>query len=172
MFEKIYQFIRKKARGPTNLYGPDDNFDLESSHVLPALVRKFHEAKIIGANKVAIWGTGTPRREFLHVDDMADASVFVMNLDEKTASDHLFNYPKPCFVNVGAGTNCTISNLAEIIQEVVGFRGTLVFDTSRPDGAPQKLLDVSRLGKLGWRSKIILKDGIRQVYQWYLDHGH
>lgn len=157
---------------PTNLYGPNDNFGLERSHVLPALVRKFHEAKIIGANKVVIWGTGTPRREFLHVDDMADASVFVMNLDEKTASDHLLNYPKPCFVNVGAGTDCTISNLAEIIQKVVGFWGTLVFDTSRPDGTPQKLLDVSRLAKLGWRSKIILKDGIRQVYQWYLDHGH
>jgi GDP-L-fucose synthase len=154
---------------PTNLYGPNDNFDLETSHVLPALLRKFHEAKIAGVASVEVWGTGTPKREFLHVDDMAAAAVYVMNLDEKTMSDSFLNYPNPCFVNLGTGDDCTIRTLAETIQTVVGFRGELIFNTSKPDGSPQKLLDVSRLSELGWRSHIDLLDGIRTTYQWYLD---
>ncbi len=154
---------------PTNLYGTNDNFDLETSHVLPALIRKFHEAKRDGQQAVVVWGSGSPRREFLHVDDMADACVFVMNLDEKTASDHLFNYPAPCFVNVGCGTDNTILELAEMIRDAVGYTGRLEFDTSKPDGTPRKLLDVTRLAKLGWRSKIKLLTGIQQTYQWYLE---
>ena len=153
---------------PTNLYGPNDNFDLENSHVLPALVRKFHEAKISGKKEVVIWGTGAPRREFLYVDDLADASVFIMNLDDKILSDHLLSYPKPCFVNVGCGEDCTIRELAETIKEVVGFSGDLKFDRSKPDGTPQKLLDVSRLAELGWQRKILLHKGINDVYNWYL----
>jgi GDP-L-fucose synthase len=154
---------------PTNLYGANDNFDLENSHVLPALIRKFHGAKATGEDAVIVWGTGSPRREFLHVDDMADASVFVMNLDDKVATDELLNYPKPCFVNVGTGIDCTIRELAEIIREVVGFNGKIVFDESKPDGTMQKLLDVSRLTGLGWRSTINLTEGIRQTYEWYVN---
>jgi GDP-L-fucose synthase len=153
---------------PTNLYGTNDNFDLETSHVLPALIRKFHEAKVAGKDNVVVWGTGAPRREFLHVDDMADACVFVMNLDEKTASDALLSYPTPCFVNVGCGRDHTIRELAEIVQDVVGFNGEIGFDVSKPDGTPQKLLDVTRLAGLGWQSVIGLTEGIEQTYQWYL----
>jgi GDP-L-fucose synthase len=152
---------------PTNLYGPNDNFDLENSHVLPALIRKFHEARKTGAEKVVIWGTGTPRREFLYVDDMADASVFVMNLNDETAAKYLLNYPEPCFVNVGTGVDCTIRELAETIKSVTGFKGELEFDTSKPDGTMKKLLDVSRLSELGWNAKTNLKDGISRAYQWY-----
>jgi GDP-L-fucose synthase len=153
---------------PTNLYGTNDNFDLETSHVLPALIRKFHEAKVAGKDNVVVWGTGAPRREFLHVDDMADACVFVMNLDENTASDALLSYPTPCFVNVGCGRDHTIRELAEIVQDVVGFNGEIGFDVSKPDGTPQKLLDVTRLAGLGWQSVIGLTEGIEQTYQWYL----
>ncbi|BBO68403.1 GDP-L-fucose synthase [Desulfosarcina alkanivorans] len=216
---------------PTNLYGTNDNFNLENSHVLPALIRKFHLTRLAangdiegiqrdeacfgpiphdikhsltsvlspqpspgtGATQspvlspqsssgteatqspalspqhsVVVWGTGSPKREFLHVDDMADACVHVMNLDDKTADRELLNYPTPCFVNVGSGVDGTIRQLAEVIQEVVGFKGEVVFDASKPDGTPQKLLDVSRLAHLGWRSKISLKEGIRQAYEWYL----
>ena len=153
---------------PTNLYGPNDNFDLETSHVLPALLRKFHEAKLAERDEVSIWGTGSPRREFLHVDDMADASVFVMNIDDRTAADLLLSYPHPCFANVGSGVDCSIRELSENIKNVVGFPGKLVFDTSKPDGTPQKLLDVSRLNKLGWKPSISLKKGIHDVYRWYL----
>ncbi|MBC2712590.1 MAG: GDP-L-fucose synthase [Desulfosarcina sp.] len=157
---------------PTNLYGTNDNFDLEDSHVLPALMRKFHEAKAAGKHEVTVWGTGVPRREFLHVDDMADACVYVMNLDEKAASDELLSYPKPCFVNVGTGVDCTIRELAEIVRDAVGFNGEIVFDVSKPDGTPQKRLDVLRLAGLGWRSSISLTEGIRQTYQWYLNRVH
>jgi GDP-L-fucose synthase len=152
---------------PTNLYGTNDNFDPETSHVLPALMRKFHLAKANRNPEVVVWGSGTPKREFLHVDDMADACVSVMNLDDKTASDYFFSYPQPCFVNVGSGVDITIRELAGIIQQVVGFSGKIVFDNSKPDGAPRKLLDISRLRELGWQSKIGLSDGIQNTYQWY-----
>lgn len=152
---------------PTNLYGPNDNFDLKNSHVLPALMRKFHEARISGKKEVVIWGTGAPRREFLHVDDLADASVFMMNLDDKILSNHLLSYPKPCFVNVGSGVDCTILELANTIKEIVGFSGNIRFDRSKPDGAPQKLLDVSRISHMGWQYKISLAKGLRDVYTWY-----
>ena len=141
---------------PTNLYGPGDNFDLASSHVLPALIRKFHEAKAGGEPEVVVWGTGSPRREFLHVDDLADAAVFLMR-----------NYDDDRILNVGAGEDITIRELAETIAGIVGYRGKLVFDASKPDGAPRKLLDVSRLGALGWKARIRLHDGIRSTYDWY-----
>jgi GDP-L-fucose synthase len=152
---------------PTNLYGANDNFDLETSHVLPALIRKFHEAKEAGSSEVVVWGSGSPRREFLHVDDMAEACVFLMNLDEETMAAELLSYPKPCFVNVGTGVDVTIRELAEIIRETVGFSGKIVFDTTRPDGTPQKLLDVSRLAGMGWHPQIDLKSGIQKTYTWY-----
>lgn len=142
---------------PTNLYGPDDNFDLETSHVLPALIRKFHEAKISGDASVEIWGTGKPRREFLHVDDLADACLFLMNHYEETE-----------IVNVGVGKDLSIRELAEMIAGVVRFDGQLRFDVSKPDGTPLKLLDVSRLAALGWQAKIPLKEGIRRTYQHYV----
>jgi len=159
---------RNMAVMPTNLYGPNDNFDLENAHVLPALIRKFHEAKMAGKKDVVIWGTGTPKREFLHVDDMADACVFVMNLQEETAGEQFFNYPNPCFVNVGTGVDCNIKKLASTVQKVTDFKGKLVFDTSKPDGTPRKLLDVSKLSLLGWKSKIGLETGIQQTVAWYL----
>ena len=141
---------------PTNLYGPFDNFDLKNSHVLPALIRKFHEAKISGRPSVALWGTGSPRREFLHVDDLADACVF---LAEKYSAGDV--------VNIGTGVDLTIRELAETIQRVVGFEGVLEFDPSKPDGTPRKLLDVSRLTALGFKAKISLEEGIRSTYEWY-----
>ena len=146
---------------PTNLYGPNDNFDLETSHVMPALIRKFHEAKINSEHEVIVWGTGNPRREFLHVDDMADACIYLMqNFDATDVGE---------FVNIGVGEDITISGLAELIRDVVGFEGELRYDTSRPDGTPQKLLDVSRMAGLGWKAKISLREGVEQVYKWYLD---
>jgi GDP-L-fucose synthase len=154
---------------PTNLYGPNDNFDLENAHVLPALIRKFHEAKMTGMKEVVIWGTGTPKREFLHVDDMADACVFVINLEEKIAADTFLSYPSPCFVNVGTGIDCTVQEIANTVQQVTGFNGKISLDTSKPDGTPRKLLDVSKLSFLGWNSKIGLKDGIQKTYAWYLE---
>ncbi len=159
------QFI---AVMPTNLYGPNDNFDLETSHVLPALIRKFHEAKLSNAKEVTIWGTGFPCREFLHVDDMADACQHVMNLSNSKVEKHLTNYPSPCFVNVGTGKDCTIKELAMTIKEQMGFEGKIVFDTSKPDGTRQKLLDVSHLNKFGWTAKIILEKGIKNTYEWYI----
>jgi GDP-L-fucose synthase len=141
---------------PTNLYGTGDNFDLNTSHVLPALIRKFHEAKLSGASAVTIWGTGAPRREFLHVDDLADACVHVMAHHD---GDEL--------VNIGCGEDITIADVARMVGEVVGFSGALEFDTSKPDGTPRKLLDVSRLSKLGWRAQIPLRDGIEQTYRWF-----
>jgi GDP-L-fucose synthase len=142
---------------PTNLYGPGDNFSLENSHVLPALIRKFHEAKARGAAKVTVWGTGTPRREFLFVDDCADALVFLLE-----------RYSDERIINVGVGGDVTIQQLAEIVGVVVGFPGTLEFDTNKPDGTPRKLLDVSRLGALGWTAKTSLLDGIRSTYEWFI----
>ena len=159
---------RYMAVMPTNLYGPNDNFNLENAHVLPALMRKFHEAKIAGKKEVVIWGTGTPKREFLHVDDMADASIFVINLQEKPAGEQFFSYPNPCFVNLGTGIDCKIEELASTVQKVTDFKGKLVFDTSKPDGTPRKLLDVSKLSLLGWKSKIGLEDGIQKTYAWFL----
>ena len=142
---------------PTNLYGPGDNFDLKTSHVLPALIRKFHEAKIAGNASVEIWGTGKPRREFLHVDDLADACLFLMNHYEETE-----------IVNVGVGKELTIRDLAEMIAEVVQFDGDLRFDATKPDGTPLKMLDVSKLTALGWQAKMPLKEGIRRTYQYYV----
>jgi GDP-L-fucose synthase len=142
---------------PTNLYGPGDNFDLEKSHVLPALIRKVHEVKMRNEREVMIWGTGTPRREFLHADDLGDALRFLIE-----------NYDSPEIINVGCGEDVTIRELAEIVLEVVGLEADLFFDTTKPDGTPRKLLDVTRLQKLGWRPRISLRDGIRQTYEWYL----
>ncbi len=142
---------------PTNLYGPEDNFDLESSHVLPALMRKFHDARESRAPFVTLWGTGTPRREFLHVDDLADAAVFLMR-----------NYDDPRVVNVGVGEDIAIGELAALVREVVGYPGEIRYDASKPDGTPRKLLDVSRLHGLGWRARRALADGIRDTYAWYL----
>ncbi len=144
---------------PTNLYGPGDNFDLQSSHVLPALMRKFHEAKINGQSQVSVWGSGTPRREFLHVDDLASAAVHLMQ-----------HWDDERIVNVGTGSDVTIRELADLIGATVGFDGEIVFDSSKPDGTPRKLLDVSRLQSTGWRPSIPLADGIRATYQWYLEH--
>ncbi len=144
---------------PTNLYGPNDNFDLQTSHVLPALIRKFHEAKVSGAAFVEIWGSGTPRREFLHVDDLADACLFLMQ-----------RYDAREIINVGSGEDISIRELAELIGEIVGFSGGLRFDTGKPDGTPRKLLDVSRLTTLGWQPKIALREGIAQTYRWALLH--
>jgi GDP-L-fucose synthase len=142
---------------PTNLYGPGDNFDLTSSHVLPALMRKFHEAKVAGEPQVVVWGTGTPRREFLHVDDLADAAVFLMD-----------KYDDEGIVNVGVGNDVSIAELAAIIAEAVGYEGEVVYDASKPDGTPRKLLDVSKLAGLGWRPRIGLKEGIAATYKWYV----
>ncbi|MEW6637421.1 MAG: GDP-L-fucose synthase, partial [Actinomycetota bacterium] len=143
---------------PTNLYGPNDNFDLETSHVLPALIRKFHEAKEREEPSVTVWGTGRPRREFLHVDDLADACLFLMR-----------NYSGDKPVNVGVGEDLSIGELAELVRQVVGYEGKITYDTSRPDGTPRKLLDVGRLDDLGWRASIPLRDGIEQTYAWFLE---
>jgi len=147
---------------PTNLYGANDNFDLTSSHVIPALMRKVHEAKINGAQTVEIWGTGTPSREFLHVDDMADACVFVMETPQAKLDAH--DAP---FWNVGTGSDVTIAELAQIICKVVGFQGELIFNTDKPDGAPRKLLEVGRLQALGWRARVDLRVGLADTYQWF-----
>lgn len=144
---------------PTNLYGPHDNFDPESSHVVPALIRRFHEAAQRNSPEVTLWGTGTVRREFLHVDDLADACVFLMQ-----------NYDQPEIINVGTGEDVTIRELAELIAEITGFRGRIVQDTSKPDGTPRKLLDVSRLNALGWRARINLREGLEQTYRWFTTH--
>ena len=146
---------------PTNLYGPNDNFNLASSHVLPALMRRFHDAKEAGRPEVTVWGSGSPRREFLHVDDLADACVFMMR-----------HYSDAGHINVGTGEDLTIKELAELIREVVYPEARLGFDTSKPEGAPRKLLDVTRLHTLGWHHRIALKDGVTSTYRWFLDHRH
>jgi GDP-L-fucose synthase len=139
---------------PTNMYGPNDNYDLQNSHVLPALLRKFHEAKEAGREEVVIWGTGSPRREFMHVDDAAEACVFLMK-----------NYNEPGLVNIGVGDDISIKELAELIKDITGFKGRIVFDRAKPDGTPRKLMDVSKLNGLGWKAHITLKEGVREVYQ-------
>ncbi len=145
---------------PTNLYGPNDNFDLKTSHVLSALIRKFHEAKIKDQKEIVVWGTGTPRREFLHVDDLADACVYLMNYYDGTD-----------LINIGTGEDITIRKLAELIGQIVGFKGGISYDTSKPDGMLRKLLDVSKINALGWKSKIGLEEGIRETYNWYVENG-
>ncbi|MFM8365275.1 MAG: GDP-L-fucose synthase family protein, partial [Verrucomicrobiota bacterium] len=142
---------------PTNLYGPHDNFDLHTSHVLPALIRKVHEAKKTATREVTVWGTGTPRREFLHADDLAEACVFLLK-----------NYDSPELINIGFGDDVTIRELAETVCDVIGFEGQLVFDTTKPDGTPRKLMDSSRLFSLGWKPRIPLRDGIADAYAWFL----
>ncbi|MEU4396669.1 GDP-L-fucose synthase [Kribbella sp. NPDC023855] len=144
---------------PTNLYGPNDNFDLTSSHVMPALIRRFHDAKLSNADEVVLWGTATPRREFLHVDDLADASLHLLE-----------HYDEPGPINVGVGTDVTIRELAGIIAKVVGYTGAIGTDPSKPDGTPRKLLDVSKLGALGWKPGIDLEEGVASVYAWFLDN--
>lgn len=151
---------------PTNLYGPHDNYHPENSHVIPALLRRFHEAVQRGDSEVVIWGSGTPMREFLHVDDMAAASVHVMNLDEDTYRAN--TQPMLSHINVGTGVDCTIRELAETIARVTGFSGRLVFDASKPDGTPRKLMDVSRLAALGWKAGISLEDGLQDAYSWFV----
>jgi len=144
---------------PTNLYGPGDNFDLQNSHVLPALIRKFHEARLRGDRQVVMWGTGTPRREFLHVDDMAEATVHLTE-----------TYDGEDIVNVGVGEDVSIRELAELVKDITGFQGEIVNDASKPDGTPRKLLDVARLHALGWRARIGLREGIEGTYRWFLEH--
>jgi len=153
---------------PTNLYGPNDNFNLETSHVLPALIRKFHTAKTEKAETVTVWGTGSPRREFLHVDDLADACLHIINLDESIFNSLISDNTAP-LVNIGCGHDHTIRELAELIGKIVGFEGQLVFDATKPDGTPQKLLDVSLLNSLGWRQTISLEQGIASTYEWCLE---
>jgi GDP-L-fucose synthase len=144
---------------PTNLYGPHDNFHPENSHVLPALIRRFHEAKVTGAKEVVVWGSGSPLREFLHVDDLADATIFLMQ-----------NYSGIPHVNMGSGSEVTIKELAEMVKEVVAFQGELKWDLSKPDGTPRKLIDSSKLAELGWEAKIPLKEGLVETYKWYVDN--
>ena len=153
---------------PTNLYGPGDNYHAENSHVIPALLRRFHDAVQGGAAEVVIWGSGTPMREFLHVDDMAAASVHVMNLTSEVYASQ--TQPMLSHINVGTGVDCTIRELAETIAQVTGFNGRLVWDSSKPDGTPRKLMDVSRLQALGWRSRIGLQAGLQDAYRWFLAH--
>ena len=153
---------------PTNLYGPGDNYHAENSHVIPALLRRFHEAVTTKATEVVIWGSGTPMREFLHVDDMAAASVHVLELPVEVYREH--THTMCSHINVGTGVDCTIRELAETIARVTGFTGQLLWDATKPDGAPRKLLEVSRLRKLGWQASITLEDGLRDAYGWYLSH--
>ena len=153
---------------PTNLYGPNDNFHPENSHVIPALIRRFHEATQANAAEVVVWGSGTPMREFLHVDDMAAASVYVMNLPKAIYDSQ--TQPMLSHINVGTGVDCTIRELAETIAKVVGFKGAVNFDASKPDGTPRKLMDVSRLERLGWKASISLEQGLTDAYTWFLNH--
>lgn len=153
---------------PTNLYGPGDNFHPENSHVIPAMMRRFHEAKQVNAAEVVVWGSGKPMREFLHVDDMAAACVHVMNLDTTVYQAH--TQPMLSHINVGTGVDCTIAELAQTLKKVVGFPGELRFDSSKPDGTPRKLMDVSRLKALGWQYSISLEEGLRGTYQWFLQN--
>lgn len=162
-FERDYRSVM-----PTNLYGPHDNFHPENSHVIPALLRRFHEAVKNGLDEVVIWGSGTPMREFLHVDDMAAASIYVMELDDTTFKAN--TQPMLSHINVGTGIDCTIRELAETVAKVTGFKGKLSFDASKPDGTPRKLMDVSRLEQLGWKASISLENGLKDAYQWYLDN--
>jgi GDP-L-fucose synthase len=163
---KLVQAYRKQyghkwiSAMPTNMYGPGDNFDLETSHVLPALIRKFHDAKINGDKEVELWGSGSPKREFLHADDLGSACLFLLE-----------HYDSDSPINVGVGKDIAIHGLAELIQEIVGYSGKIVWDTSQPDGTPQKLLDVSRINQIGWKSSIDLRSGLEQTYKWYVESG-
>lgn len=162
---KLCQAYRKQysdnfiAVMPTNLYGPHDNFDLENSHVLPSLIRKFHEAKTSEADSVTLWGTGSPKREFLYTQDLADALIFLMQ-----------NYDGAQIVNIGAGEDICIKDLAELIKDIVGFKGRIEWDTAKPDGTPRKLLDVSKINDLGWEAEVSLEEGVRETYQWFVKH--
>jgi GDP-L-fucose synthase len=157
---------RYRSVMPTNLYGPNDNFHPENSHVMPALIRRLHEAHQLGSPSVTVWGTGRARREFLHVDDMARACLFVMNLDD---DNYLSNtLPMQSNINVGTGEDCSIRDLAEAISSIVGYKGRLDFDATKPDGAPRKLMEVSRLRTMGWAPRIALEDGLRQTYEWFV----
>lgn len=158
-YRKQYQSAFISAM-PTNLYGPNDNYDLNNSHVLPALIRKFHEAKTHGAKDVTIWGTGSPLREFLHVDDLANACIFLME-----------SYEGDEWLNIGVGNDISIKDLALLIKDIVGFEGELIFDTSKPDGTPRKLMDVSKINNLGWKAEISLEEGIKAVYEAYKQHA-
>lgn len=161
---------RYLAAMPNNLYGPGDNYDPVGSHVLPALIRRFHEARQSKADAVTIWGTGSPLREFMHVDDLADAAHFLITLDEPAYSG-LLEYPAaPALINVGSGQEISIADLARLVMKIVDYQGNLMFDTGKPDGTPRKLADSSRLHSLGWQHRIELEGGIRDAYQWYLKH--
>ena len=161
--------VRYFSAMPTNLYGPNDNFDLQSSHVLPALLRKFHEAKINGIGKVEVWGSGRPRREFLHVDDAAAACLHLMQLSDAELDAAFFQPEGTSLVNVGCGEDVAIGELTELIGAVVGFAGEIVYDADKPDGTPRKLLDVSKLRSLGWEPSIGLREGVEATYRWYLE---
>ncbi|WP_257265046.1 GDP-L-fucose synthase [Endozoicomonas sp. ONNA2] len=154
---------------PTNLYGENDNFHPKNSHVIPAMMCRFHEAKLRDDKEVVVWGTGTPMREFLHVDDMAAACVHVMELDKAIYSEH--TQPMMTHINVGTGVDCTIRELAETMKQVVGFEGKIEFDTTKPDGTPRKLMDVTRLERLGWKASVSLQDGLGMTYRWFLEHA-
>jgi len=153
---------------PTNLYGPGDNFHPENSHVLPAMIRRFHEAVREGRDEVVVWGTGTPRREFLHVEDMAEASLFVLSLDQETYREN--TEPMLSHINVGYGDDVSIAQLAQLVANVTGYSGGISFDATKPDGTKRKLMDVSRLARMGWKAKISLEEGIRTTYRWFLDN--
>ncbi|MCK9801672.1 GDP-L-fucose synthase [Pseudomonas sp. MAFF 302030] len=153
---------------PTNLYGENDNFHSDNSHVIPAMMRRFHEAKLSSSSEVLVWGTGTPMREFLHVDDMAKASVFVANVGQEIYEK--YTRPMLSHINVGTGKDCTIAHLAQVMANVVGYQGRIVFDVSKPDGAPRKLMNVDALKCLGWSHSIELSDGLMRTYQWFLKH--
>lgn len=155
------------AAMPNNLYGPNDNFDLAKSHVLPALIRKFHEARMAGAATVTVWGSGSPLREFLHVDDLAEACLFLITLEPERYDGLLDDAVAPALINIGSGEEVSIRDLAQLVKNAVGFDGELVFDNSKPDGTPRKLADVSRIHALGWRHRIGLEDGVRSTYAWY-----
>ena len=154
---------------PTNLYGPNDNFHPENSHVIPALIRKFHEAKVKNKPFVEVWGSGKPMREFLHVDDMAGASIHIMDIDKKILESEVD--PMLSHINIGTGTDITIKDVAQIVKEVVGFDGEIVFNTKMPDGTKRKLLDVSKIENLGWKPVITLKDGLKETYEWFLENN-
>lgn len=155
---------------PTNLYGPGDNFHPENSHVLPALIRRFHEAAERGDAAVTVWGTGTPRRELFYVDDMAAGSLFLLKITSEDLKDELLSYPKPCFLNLGTGVDASIAEIAAVVKAVTGFKGEIIFDPTKPDGAPRKLQDVSRINSLGWSAQVSLKDGIERTYRWFLEN--
>jgi len=154
---------------PTNLYGVNDNFHSENSHVIPALMHRFHEAKVNNDKEVSIWGTGSAMREFLYVDDMAEASLFVLELDEKTYQAN--TKPMLSHINIGTGKDVTIREMAETMKEIVGFKGNLIFDTKKPEGSPRKLIDVSRLSNMGWKYSIDIESGLKKTYKWYLTRG-